>query len=130
MLAKMPSALVLSLEGNLGSGKTTFAQAFARALGIRAAVLSPTFVLVKKYSLPGRGRGKKPAGELYHIDCYRLRRPRELTEIGWREIISQTGRIVLVEWGDKIRRLLPPQHLRVTFRVTGKTGRRIALYAT
>ncbi|HZX49654.1 MAG TPA: tRNA (adenosine(37)-N6)-threonylcarbamoyltransferase complex ATPase subunit type 1 TsaE [Candidatus Paceibacterota bacterium] len=96
-------AVVLALEGELGSGKTTFVQGFAKALGIQENVLSPTFVIVREH------------GKLYHIDCYRLSSGEELKALGWDKMVSHPGSFVLVEWPENIRELLPPYTKTISF---------------
>ncbi len=104
--------LVFGLEGDLGGGKTTFLQGFARGLGIREKILSPTFVILKRFPLPGSG-----FQNFYHIDCYRLKGPREIMALGFEEIVSLPGNIVAVEWADRIRKVMPPgaRWLRFSF---------------
>lgn len=112
-------ALVLALTGELGSGKTTFVQAFAQALGVEDKILSPTFVILKKFPVPGSS-----FDTLYHIDCYRLQ-SKELLKLGFEEIISQPRHLVMIEWADKVEQILPPHHLNLNFEVTGKNEREI-----
>lgn len=104
------SALVIALEGELGSGKTTFVQGFAKAFGVEEKVLSPTFVLMKVYPLKQR-RFK----HLVHIDCYRLDSAKDLLHLGFREILKDKDAIILIEWADKIRRILPHDAIRISF---------------
>ena len=86
---------VLLLAGDLGAGKTTFAQGFAAGLGITDAVPSPTFVLVHQYPVPGPG----PLRVLLHADVYRLEHLREIADLGLAELVDDGG-VALVEWGD------------------------------
>ena len=119
----MPHALIISLEGNLGSGKTTFAQGFARGLGIAGKVLSPTFVLLKRYGLRGHRA-------FFHIDCYRLARSRDLGALGFGDIVKDPRAIVLIEWGDRARRLLPKHRFTVKFSHSGGNRRRISIFSS
>lgn len=104
--------LVLALEGELGSGKTTFTQGLAGALGIREKVLSPTFVLLKIYALPAGANFR----HLVHIDCYRLDSPKDLLHLGFKDLLKDKDAILVVEWADRIRKLLPKNILRIKFR--------------
>lgn len=103
-------ALVFALYGNLGSGKTTFVQGFFRGLGIRRRATSPTFVLFRRSAV--RGAHYRNA---YHVDAYRLRGPRELMRLGFKEILNDSGNIVLVEWADRVARALPRGFVAVRF---------------
>ena len=88
---------VLLLAGDLGAGKTTFAQGFGRELGIAEAITSPTFTLMRQYPVsPGPGRGVEC---LIHADVYRLDHLQEITDLGIGELVEDGG-VALVEWGD------------------------------
>lgn len=102
------AALVISLQGPLGSGKTIFIQGFARALGVRRKILSPSFLIMRPYSLP---RGKT----LWHLDCYRLKTAKELKALGWKEILEDPKNILVIEWGDKIKKILPAHTIYINF---------------
>lgn len=117
------SARVVALEGNLGSGKTTFSQGFAKALGIKERVLSPTFVLMKVYALSRRT--KKSFRHLIHIDCYRLGSPRELLALGFRELLKDSGAIILIEWADRVKKILPKSTIRARFSYGKKPNERL-----
>ncbi|MFN7088695.1 MAG: tRNA (adenosine(37)-N6)-threonylcarbamoyltransferase complex ATPase subunit type 1 TsaE [Candidatus Paceibacteria bacterium] len=106
---KKMGATVISLEGPLGSGKTTFIQGFSKGLGLKRTPQSPTFLLMKRYFL------KKKKKQFWHIDCFRLKRPAELLQLGFTDVIRDSGSIVVIEWGDKIKRILPNNTLRVLF---------------
>ena len=108
---KMKTALVIGLEGNLGAGKTTFIQAFAGGIGIRSKLTSPTFVLMKKY------------GNLYHLDCYRIKDDKDVLALDFKEIISLSKNIILIEWAEKIKRILPKNRIWIKFKILGKKER-------
>jgi tRNA threonylcarbamoyladenosine biosynthesis protein TsaE len=113
---------VMALSGELGSGKTTFTQGLARGLGIRAAVTSPTFVLLNRYPAPD-GR------VLQHADCYRLANaPLEMWDIGLTDLYEGDD-ILVIEWADRIPSLLPEEHLEVTFTYLDENRRRLHFVA-
>lgn len=113
-------AVVLALAGDLGAGKTTFVQGFARALGIKSRIISPTFLILKRYAL----RASRFAN-LYHIDAYRLNSPKELLDLDFKKIISDPRNIVLIEWADKIKNLLPRDIILIKFNHGKTTNERI-----
>ena len=109
-IAKRKKAVVLALEGDLGSGKTTFAQGFFRGLGIRRRAVSPTFILMRRSALR-----HLQFANIYHVDAYRIRKPRELLKMGFKEILSDSCNIVLVEWAGNVKRILPKSTLWLYF---------------
>jgi len=115
-------ALVLCLQGDLGAGKTTFLQGFAKGLGINDMVNSPTFVIMKKF--PIKNRNFK---YFYHFDCYRLNSPEEMLELGFKNIISDPKNIVAIEWPEKISKLLPQNNISITFEHLEENKREISI---
>ena len=114
-------ALVFELKGNLGSGKTSFTQGFARGLGIKEKITSPTFNLMKKFKI-----NKKSKFEFFfHIDCYRVEKSKEMLDLGFREIISNSKNIVIIEWPDKIKKILPKDSVIVNFEFIDLKTRKI-----
>jgi tRNA threonylcarbamoyladenosine biosynthesis protein TsaE len=101
--AAMPP-LAVALEGELGAGKTTLARAIARGFGVIGDVTSPTFAIVHEYVAP--------KGRVYHLDLYRLNGPRDLTNIGWDDILAERA-LVLVEWPQRAEGQLPPNVRRI-----------------
>ncbi|MDP9249181.1 MAG: tRNA (adenosine(37)-N6)-threonylcarbamoyltransferase complex ATPase subunit type 1 TsaE [bacterium] len=95
-------ATVVGLSGNLGAGKTAFVKAIAKHLGIKATVNSPTFVLIKKYSLPHAN-----FKFMFHIDAYRLKHEKELKYLGWDEIIADPRHLVFIEWPEQVIAVMP-----------------------
>ena len=121
ILKQKNKAVVIGLFGDLGSGKTTFVQGFARALGIKGRVISPTFVIMKKFQIPKSKLQIKSKGQipkfsyLFHIDAYRIKEPEEILALDWGEIISDQKNIVLVEWADRIEKILPKDCVKIFF---------------
>jgi len=97
-----PGDIVL-LAGDLGAGKTAFAQGFGRALGVDEPITSPTFTLVNRYE------GRLP---FYHLDVYRLDRLDEVADLGLAEFLDEGG-VMLIEWGDTITPVLPADFLEI-----------------
>ena len=94
---------VVCLLGDLGAGKTRFAQGIARGLGVTGAVTSPTFTIINEY------QGHHP---VYHMDFYRLSDPLELEDLGYEEYFFGSG-ITLIEWPERAGDLLPQERLDV-----------------
>jgi tRNA threonylcarbamoyladenosine biosynthesis protein TsaE len=123
VLKKKPNrAKVIALSGELGAGKTTFAQHFAKALGINRKVVSPTFVLIRRYPLKNQKHK-----QLYHLDAYRLKNEQELLKLGWREIISNREHIVLLEWPENVRKAIPKKttYVKIKHQKSGEPNHRL-----
>ena len=110
----------VALSGDMGAGKTSFAQGVGDGLGVFEPVVSPTFVLVSEY------RAWVP---LLHADVWRLTEP-ELAEIGLEETIEGWSGVALVEWADRFPTILPHDHLRVQITIGDDEVRVIAVSAT
>ena len=119
-------AIVLALSGNLGSGKTTFVQGFAKALGTKQIPKSPTFILMQAFSLPTTNN-KQQTTTLIHIDCYRLNNHREILRLGLKEILADPHNIVVIEWAEKIKKLLPKDAVWIKFEHAGGNKRHITI---
>ena len=100
--------ITISLIGDLGTGKTTFTKGFARQLGIKDHVTSPTFKLISEY------QGKKY--KLNHIDAYRMNGPEDFLNIGGEEYLISKNSITIIEWGDLLNDILPSKTIRVNFK--------------
>lgn len=111
---------VIVLAGEMGAGKTAFAQGFAAALGVDEPVTSPTFTLVHTYDADGA------AGPVHHADIYRLTSMREVADLALLELVDSGG-VLLIEWGDVIASALG-DHLEVRLEpvATGDDHRRIS----
>ena len=123
---KHKEAVVLALQGNLGGGKTTFLQGFAKGLGIKEKILSPTFVIMKRFVIPASPVIPAKAGiQFFHIDCYRLKNENDILELGFKEIISNPKNIIAIEWPEKIKKLLPKDSIIIKFKFIDQNKREI-----
>ncbi|OGZ05478.1 MAG: tRNA (adenosine(37)-N6)-threonylcarbamoyltransferase complex ATPase subunit type 1 TsaE [Candidatus Lloydbacteria bacterium RIFCSPHIGHO2_01_FULL_49_22] len=114
-------ATVLGLSGELGAGKTAFTQSFARALGIRESVPSPTFVIARFYDIPNTAQFRR----LVHVDAYRIGSEDELGPIGWSALLAEPTNLLLVEWPEMIGKSFPSYGAILFFQVISETVRRI-----
>ena len=104
---------VIGLSGNLGSGKTTFTKAFAKQLGIKR-IKSPTFIVSQRHPLKNKF--------LYHLDFYRLDRPKQLAPLGLSEILKPLN-IVVIEWIEKFPSIKRKCDILINLKVTEKDHR-------
>lgn len=113
------NALVIALEGELGAGKTVFVRGLAKTLKIKSKIKSPTFNLMKHYK----------AGSLVmcHFDCYRLKDHRDLKMLGIKEILNNPKNIILIEWSDRVKKILPKNHIKVHIDHINKNTRKITI---
>jgi tRNA threonylcarbamoyladenosine biosynthesis protein TsaE len=89
---------VLTFEGDLGAGKTTFIKAVTRGLGVTRPATSPTYALVHRY------QGSR--GPVFHLDCFRLRSPEEAADLDWEGLLAE-GDAILVEWPERAGDWIP-----------------------
>ena len=106
---------LLTFEGDLGAGKTTFIQAVARGLGVAEPATSPTYALVHRY------RGSR--GPVFHLDCFRLRSPDEAGDLDWEGLLSE-GDAILIEWPERAGAWLPSPSRRFRLSHVADSGRR------
>ena len=127
------NAFIICLFGDLGSGKTTFAQGFLKGMGVRGPHTSPTFLVIKNYQkeipnpksqIPNKSKlSKIKTQNIYHIDAYRVK-VKDILNLGWKEIISGDN-IVLVEWADRIKKIIPRKVLWIKFEWVDRNKRKI-----
>ncbi|KJS88872.1 MAG: hypothetical protein JM58_00165 [Peptococcaceae bacterium BICA1-8] len=103
----------ISLNGDLGAGKTVFSQGIAKGLGIEESITSPTFTIIQEYY-----SGRVP---FYHMDVYRLNSSDEMEDLGYEEYFYGQG-ITVVEWGNSVADILPEEYLNIEIR-QGNEGR-------
>lgn len=140
VLARGPlphSAAVIALTGELGGGKTTFVQGFLKALGVKEKILSPTFVILKIFmihNLPRllaslklwrSGPARQGFKNAIHVDAYRLRDEKEILSLGWEEIVKKNQNIVIVEWAERIKKILPKNYIHISFEFVDEKTRKI-----
>lgn len=118
------NAIVIGLEGELGGGKTTLLQGFAKGLGIKEKILSPTFVIMRRFGIKN---SKSKFKNFYHFDCYRLIKPKEILDIGFKNLISDSENIVAIEWADKLKRNLPKNAIWLKFEFLNEEKRKIMI---
>ena len=116
---KPRKAIIVALEGELGAGKTVFVKGMAKVLKVKTKIKSPTFNLMKHYLFK--------SGVLYHLDCYRLKDHRDLKVFGIKEIFNNPKNIVLVEWSDRVKKILPTDHIKIHIDHISKNKRKITV---
>ncbi len=132
---------LLLLEGQLGTGKTTFTQGLARGMGITELISSPTFTLLKEYAgqfpdqlqpspenQSGKSLSRGPA--LYHFDLYRLDEPEEIIDLGFEDYFYDGSGVSVVEWADKAAALWSDGKLRIRLKLMSETKRGLLFVAT
>lgn len=134
LLEQSQPVWVVALRGDLGAGKTTFTQGLARALGIDARITSPTFTLVNEYE------GEDEAIRLLHLDTYRLADAtgealglglEEMLDFAGEDVFDSAPTVIVVEWAERIAKLLPRDRLAVDFAYgAGEQSRRVVIEAT
>ena len=93
--------MILTLQGPLGAGKTTFVQAFAKNVGIEKNIVSPTFSLMRSYILPKRVKGIK---RIIHVDAYRIENEKDMLALDLSEELADNMSILFIEWPENISR--------------------------
>jgi tRNA threonylcarbamoyladenosine biosynthesis protein TsaE len=147
-------AIVLAMQGDLGGGKTTFIQGFARGLGIEENITSPTFVILKvfkitkskiqmsnvkpnpkskaqnrnsKFKISAYRAGRQNSKFFYHIDCYRIEKSGDLLDLGIKNILSDRNNIVAIEWSEKVQKILPKHAIKIKFEFVDENTRKITI---
>ncbi len=121
-LSPLPDrATIVELVGDLGSGKTTFTQFLGRELGVSETVVSPTFVIQKRYSIPNHPHFTT----LIHMDAYRFENPDEVKTLGLQEDIENPKNLILIEWPSKIQNHIP-KSVQIHFEHASETSRKIS----
>jgi tRNA threonylcarbamoyladenosine biosynthesis protein TsaE len=124
LAGKLNQGGVVSLYGNLGSGKTTFVQGLAKGLGIKQKIISPTFIIVRKYNVSIKNKVSS-IKYFYHIDLYRIEDEKDIEGLGLKEILNDPENIVAIEWPEKIEKILPKDRTDIHFEYIGNNQRQI-----
>ena len=121
--ARKVGARVLALSGNLGAGKTAFTKMLAGILGVPGEITSPTFVIMKRYSLLDISHaGFK---NLIHIDAYRLESGNELLKLGFQNMLADKENLIVIEWPERVPLVIPLDATRLAFHVVNETTREV-----
>lgn len=112
---------VLALSGNLGSGKTILTKGLARGLGVKKIITSPTFVLMKVYKIE---RGSANLENFIHVDAYRLKKESDLREIGLFDWLNKKNSVVVIEWAEKVKKILPKNAIEIKIKLGKKETER------
>ncbi len=105
---KTKKATILAFYGDLGTGKTTITQAISKIMGVKEKIVSPTFVIMKKYQI-NNGKFRN----LIHIDAYRIEKSIELIRLGWEEIILKQENLIIIEWPEKTQEIIPTDAIKI-----------------
>lgn len=101
---------IFALVGDLGAGKTTFSKTFLKQLGVKQHVQSPTFSIINSYDIT-----KDSFMKVFHVDVYRIDDLKELKVLHFDEILSNSEHIIIIEWADKIKSLIPMNAVWIRF---------------
>ena len=140
---------IIALHGELGSGKTTFVQGIAEGLGIKKRIISPTFIIIRKYEVPkfyfssevsdnersreiinksSRRAALARTINLYHIDLYRLEDDAQMNNLGLSEIIEDPSNLVVIEWAERMGNLLPQKRIDISFEYVDGDKRKVSFH--
>jgi tRNA threonylcarbamoyladenosine biosynthesis protein TsaE len=122
--ASLRGGEIIALYGDLGAGKTTFAQGLAEGLGITTHVNSPTFILLRTYRIMNHESRIK---DFYHIDLYRIEDAADIASLGLEEILGQKDAVIAIEWPERMGSLLPKDIIDIQFEYIGENERKITI---
>lgn len=109
---------IICLSGDLGAGKTTFTQGLLRGLKVKGPYTSPTFLVMKEY--------KQKKRNIYHIDAYRVN-AKDILNLGWEEIVADKSNVIIVEWAEKIKKIIPKSALWLKLQWVSEKKRKIVI---
>ncbi len=119
----LSGAVLMTFSGDLGAGKTTLIQEIARQFNIQDTVVSPTYMIMKKYEIPQGGKFEN----LIHIDAYRIENEDELVNIGWDEYMANPKNLILIEWPERVVTHTKNPNLHITLTHHNDDSRKIAI---
>lgn len=111
---------IIALTGDLGAGKTTFTQGFAKGLGLTDKIISPTFIIIRQYPLLSDKT-------FYHIDLYRLDNQPNIQSLGLSEIFTKSNAVTLIEWADRLSPDQLPKASHIYIKKISETEREIQI---
>ena len=114
LAAELEDHAIITLQGDMGSGKTCFVRGLALALGIECTVNSPTFTIVNEY------QGSR---QLYHVDLYRLTSPEDILAFGFEELLEKRA-VIAIEWAEHAGDLIPDQSIDIALKCLDKPDER------
>lgn len=117
---------VLCLEGDLGAGKTTFTQQVASIFGVKDYVTSPTFILQKRYEVISNPfPNLSLISQIIHMDMYRIDDAKELEMLGFNELCKDPKNLLIIEWPEKVKDVIPANSRKISFQFVDETTRRV-----
>ncbi len=121
---EMRGGEVLLLSGDLGAGKTSFTQGFAKGLGITQRIISPTFIIMRSYDISDN---KKEIKKFFHVDLYRTQSEHDIEGLGLLELMNDKENIVVIEWPDRLGKLKPQNRWELSFTSLSENSREITI---
>lgn len=132
---KITPGQVICLAGELGTGKTTFVQGLLKGLRVKGPHTSPTFLIMKQYHVTCNMKHETKKikmlhapccmiHDVYHIDAYRVKE-KDILNLGWKEIIQDKNNIIVVEWAERIKKIIPKNAKWINFSWEGEKKRKI-----
>jgi len=110
------------MTGDLGAGKTTFTQGLFHGLGLKKRAQSPTFIIMRRHALK-----KATFKNIFHIDAYRLKTPEALEMLGFKALAADPQNIILIEWAERARKIIPKTALWLNFKHGKKENERMII---
>ncbi|MBI2626776.1 MAG: tRNA (adenosine(37)-N6)-threonylcarbamoyltransferase complex ATPase subunit type 1 TsaE [Parcubacteria group bacterium] len=118
----LKTALVVAIEGELGAGKTVFAKGFARGIGLKEIIKSPTFILMHPYRV-----SNSFFKTFYHLDVYRLSNEKDLKPLKFGKILENPLNLILIEWSERVKRILPKKRINIHIDHVNKNARKFVV---